>query len=488
MLIPLQRDQPLGDQIYVRFREAILDERLRPGERLPSTRELARRLSVARNTVVAAYARLAGEGYVEGRGAAGTRVSGTIPGRGPKHPEAPGSRPGSRRQPRTSRFYRRLSRWSYVYPPAARRSTSLPWDFQYNVNVSDRASRRAWHRILRRRAAVYEGSPPRADLGPGGGPLNVAVARHLEVTRGVSCRPEQVILLNSFQQAFQLAARLLLNPRDAVAIEDPARLGATHAFRTNDLRVIPIPTDAEGLRVDRLPGDPRVRLVYVSPSHLWPTAAVLPLRRRLQLLEWARRRGAWILEHDHNSEYGNWRTPVVSLQGLDGGERVLYVGTFSRLISPEPEIAYAVVPEPLVDGFRAAKEMESYWCAMLETDVLARFLEAGEMQSLLRRLERRLRPLRACLHEAIDALPGRPLAVTPGASGLHVHAIVRGFPVDGLDDLTERCARAGVGIFPDAPYFVRRPRAAGLILGFARLAPEEIREGIRRLGRVLADR
>ncbi|MBZ0269801.1 PLP-dependent aminotransferase family protein, partial [bacterium] len=304
--------------------------------------------------------------------------------------------------------------------------------------------------------------------------------------RGVRCGADQVVLLNSSQQAVDVTARLLLDPGDAVAMETPARLGAVNAFRVNGGRIVPVPTDRDGMLVDRLPDDPRVRLVYVSPSHLWPTGATLPLARRLRLLEWAARRGVWILEHDHNAEYGNWRTPVVSLQGLDDGRRVIYAGTFSRLLSPDPEIAYLVVPPHVAAGFRAAKALGGNWSTLLAMEALAIFLEEGHMQSLLRRLERHLRPLRACLFDAIEAMPGRPLVPTAGTYALHVHATLRDFPVDRLDELVDACTDEGVGVFPDTPYHLRKPRRAGILLGFARMTPETIREGIRRLDHVLA--
>jgi GntR family transcriptional regulator/MocR family aminotransferase len=381
-----------------------------------------------------------------------------------------------------------VTRWPDVFPPAARRDAPLPFDFQYNVIVADPAARRAWHRLLRRRSAAAEREPARYDLSRQAGPLNHAIARYLRAARGVHCGGHQVLLLNGMQQAFHLAARMLAEPGDTVVVEDPSSVGSRNALLSDGFRIHPVPADAEGLRVDRLPREPRVRLLLVSPSHEWPTGAVLPLNRRLRLLEWARETGVWILENDHNSEYGNWRTPVVSLQGLDEGRRVLYAGTFTRLISPDPSIAFVVVPESLVAAFGSAKELEAYQCSALEVDVLARYLDAGELESLLRRLERRLRPLRECLVDAIGRLPGAPLEVTPTSSGLHVHATVPGLPAEAAGDLVARCAAVGVGVFPDTPYYWKPPASAGLLLGFARMTPELIREGVARLGKVIAER
>jgi GntR family transcriptional regulator/MocR family aminotransferase len=373
-----------------------------------------------------------------------------------------------------------------VFPAAARRAPSLRWDFQYNVNVCDRTALRFWHRALRRATAAYDREPGAYDLRRGPSRLSRAIARHLAPARGVRCEPHQVITLGGMQQAFQLAARLLAEPGDTVAVEEPSRLGPKAAFRTNDLRVLPVATDEHGIRTDRLPRDRRVRLLCVAPSSCWPSGAVLPLDRRLRLLEWARQNDAWIVEHDHNSEHGHGGTPVVSVQGLDEDERVIYVGTFSRLLSPEPEIAYAVVPDALAEPFAVAKELESYWCGELEMTALSLFLEAGELDHLLRRLARRLRPLRETLLEAIDALPEGMLSPVRTGTGLHVHAVAPGAPAGEAEDVARRCAEAGVGVFPDTPYRLRRAPAAGFLLGFARMTPEDIREGVARFGEVLA--
>lgn len=493
MLIPLDRSRPVRDQIYLFMRKAILKGTMKPGDRLPPTRLLARQIGVARNTVVSAYARLEEEGYAEARGAAGTRVAEEIPqtiaaaGREERRPGKDGPRPAG--PAAISRFGRRILERPEIYAPASLRDRSgYRWNFEYNCNVSDRAARRAWYRIVRKVAARHEASVEPYDMTRNPGRLEVVLARYLELTRGVLCRPEQIFVISSFQQAFQMAARILLDPGDAVALEDPHRIGARNTFLANDNRVIPIRSDRAGLIPRELPGPgERARLLFASPSHQWPTGAVLPMARRLRLLEWARRHGAWIVENDHNSEHIHSGTPVVSLQGLDGGERVLYVGTFSRLFSPDPEIAYIVVPPSLVEPFSVAKALESYYPPLFEKEVLRRFIESGEHESFLRRTTRRMRALRECLLAEIARLPARRVAVTRSPGGLQVHARLPGLRAGDLDRLVERAGAAGVGIFPDLPFYMRPPSVPGIILGFAELRPGEIREGVARLGEVLAE-
>jgi GntR family transcriptional regulator/MocR family aminotransferase len=318
-------------------------------------------------------------------------------------------------------------------------------------------------------------------------PLQTSIASYLGRMRGVHCHADQVVLITSFQQSFQLAARLLTEPGDTIALEDPHRLGVRNAFLAHGLRLKPVPADAEGLLPDRLPASGTVRLLYVSPSHLWPSGAILPLARRLRILEWARQHGAWILENDHNSEYAFPGTPEVSLQGLDKSDRVLYVGTFSRLTSPDTQIAYLVVPPALVAPFRAARTLESYTCPQLEIEALTEYLDDGHLEALVRRVVRRLRPLRDTLREELEQLAVPGMEIAPSRNGLQLHVTLRGCTPSHAVELAAHCAQQGIGVFPDAPYSVRSPRHAGLIFGFATMTPERIREGIRRFGHALAE-
>jgi len=506
ILVMLDRSRPLGDQVYLQLREAVLGGTLRPGDRLPATRQLAASLHIARNTVAAAYARLRMEGYVTGMRSRGTRVSGDLPRsafrppseRSPaasRSPRAGGRRPGGPSpRIRISRYGRRVLARPDIFPPAVRTDRSrLDIDFDYNVNLSDAASRRAWSRLLRRASARHEIAAPRYDFRRGPEPLQAALARHLRLTRGVIAQPEQIIVTAAYQGAFHLAARVLMNPGDGVVIEDPQAIRVRHAFLTAGMRLHAVGGDASGMRTDRLPRPGRtrgtaggIRLAYTSASCGWVTGAMLPLARRLALLEWARRSDAWIIENDHNSEYVYHGTPVQSLQGLDQDGRVIYVGTLSRLLAPDPLIGFLVVPERLVEAFAAAALVEGHYASPLDREVLARFIDSGEMEALLRRATRRLRERRHALLEALASLDGVTVSVHDAQGGLHLHATLPRVAAADLDLLVASAARAGIGVFPDRPYYIRAPRVPGLLLGFAGLDARSIAGGVARLGALIA--
>ena len=482
MLVPLDRDGPLAEQLYLHFSRAIRAGALRAGDRLPPTRRLAATHAIARNTVMAAYQQLAAEGYVEASGARGTVVARDLPHTRIDRPVRAGRADASARLPgRVSREGRRVLRYGETFAPLTRvERRGLPLDFRYNTSVSDPTSRRAWTRIARRRARVHETNPPPWNPGRHPGPLHEQLARYLALTRAVRCEPRQVILIGSPQAAFHLAAWLLLEPGDLVALEDPHYLGARHTFLAHGARVRPVPVDERGLRTDLLPRGRGARLAYTASSHQWPTGASLPLARRLELLDWARAERAWIVENDHNCEYLYEGAPVQSLQGLDDSGRVIHVGTFSRLFDPYPTIAYMVVPPALVDHFRGASNLDGPSFSHLEMETLIEFMAGGHMEKLLRRASRRMRAQRKCLLDALRELPG-PLEVRPPTGGLHLYVRLPGRSVEKVDELVQRAAEVGVGIYPGAPFYLRPPETPGLIIGFADLRPEQIREGIRRL-------
>ncbi|GJM44305.1 MAG: GntR family transcriptional regulator [Gemmatimonadota bacterium] len=493
MLLRLDPLRPLAEQVYEALGTAIRTGELAAGERLPPSRRLAIDLGVSRNTVVAAYQQLQAEGYVETRGAAGTRVARDIPSRG-----LPGAQPatppaaapaGPRRRPGTlSREGQRVLRAGSVFAPSTLLDRShLPWNFDYNTTVSDPIARRAWHRVLRRVSSRYEPEAARFDFRRQPGPLHEALVDHLRLTRGVVSESRRIILTNSAQQAFQLAARLTVNPGDSVVVEDPHYLGVRRTLATQGARIVPVGVDRHGLRVDRLPRTGRPRLVYTTPSHQFPTGAVQPLGRRLMLLDWARRHRAWILENDHNCEYRYEGTSVPSIQGLDDGDRVIYVGSFNRLFSPPPALGFMVVPESLVEVFRAGALIDGVAISRLEQEALAEFFTSRDMEKLLRRAWRNARAARGELLSALRALPRSDAEIHAAATGMHLHVALRGWSLDEVRRLVARAEELGVGVYPDEPFYLKPAANPGLLLGFWPLSADEIHEGVSRLGQAMRD-
>lgn len=480
MILALDRRRPLAEQLYDEIGRRIREGELAPGDRLPASRRLAAEIGVGRNTVVAAYQQLAAEGYLETAGAGGTRVSRDLPVRPLRFVGAPAT---SRRRGRISAEARRIVKHGAIFAPVTIAERRLRWNFDFNANVSDAAARRAWARILRRTAARYEDRAAPFDFSRRPGPLHEALVRHLLLTRGVRCDPRRIVVLSSGHQAMHLAVRLLLEPGDGAAVEDPHYLGIRNALRARGARLLPVGVDRQGLLVDRLPRRPgAARMVYTTPSCQLPTGVVMPLARRLALLDWARRHDAWILENDHNSEYRYEGPPVPSIQGLDESERTLYVGGLSRLFSPPLAIGYLVVPLPLEEPFRAATLLEGIAPSRLEQEAMAEFLVSGEMEKLLRRVWRRTRGQRRRLRDALARLGEPSLEVQRSSGGLHLHVRLRGWTVAAVDRLVRFAEELDVGVSPDAPYHLRRARHPGLLLGFANLEPEELSEGVRRFG------
>jgi GntR family transcriptional regulator/MocR family aminotransferase len=459
-------------QIYQELRRAILGGRLPPGTRLPATRGLAEQLRVARNTVARAYDDLLSEGYIEGRTGSGTYVSSAL---ASAETAAPADEGG----------------WAPTLSPWARRALAggapdrrvpLPYDFRPGWPDWTAFPRTIWWRLLGRR--LRQGELGRYGEPAGYGPLREAIARHLAASRAVVCRPEQVAIVNGTQQAIDLLARLLLSPGDRVAVEDPGYPEARRVFGGYGAHLLPVPVDARGLRVDRLPEGP-TRLLYVTPSHQFPTGVTLSLERRLQLLEWAARQGTLVVEDDYDSEFRYAGRPVESLQGHDRTGQVAYLGSFSSVLFPPLRIGYLVLPPRLVEPFVEAKWLADRGTGTLEQQALADFLVEGHYTRHLRRMRRLGRARRDALLTAVRTHLGNAVTLPRAETGTHLMLTLR-----GLDEAAVAAAAEarGVGVYPAGPYY-SEPAAHGgaLLLGFAALDERRIEEGIRLLGQALRD-
>jgi GntR family transcriptional regulator / MocR family aminotransferase len=473
--IPLSRKgEPLFRQLYKGLRQAILSGAVRANERLPSTRDLAEQLKISRTVALLAYDQLLAEGFVEGRGGSGTYVSARL---------AANAVRGETKsaKPRLSRFGAAAEASAAIVDTPQRKPVAVRYDFVYGRSDLTTFPFEMWRRLMLRQ--VRQAPARYFDYGTALGSelLREAIGAHLRRSRAVVCEPSQVIVVNGSQQALDLTIRVLVERGDRVAIEDPHYDGVRGTLEAAGARLRGVPVDRDGLNPARLPDD--ARLAFVTPSHQFPTGTILPLDRRLALLDWARRRNAVIVEDDYDGEFHYGGRPLESLQGLDRDGRVLYIGTFSRTVFPALRIGYLIPPPALVGAFSAAKWLNDLHSATLEQQTLAKFIRNGMYERHLRRLRRRNTARRDVLLAAIREFLGDRVEVTGDGAGAQVVLWPKKRVAE--EDIVARAAQRGVGIYGIAHCYLKRPSRAGFMLGYARLNEREIREGIRILGEVL---
>jgi GntR family transcriptional regulator/MocR family aminotransferase len=473
---------PLYRQLHSVLRDAILGGRLlRPGERLPSSRELGKRLGCSRNTVTEAYDLLTAEGYLEGRVGAGSYVSRTFAEDWVRDRPAPPREQREAGPPRLSRTGRVLLEMGSgaghdLDPP--RRDSVGPDPAAFPFDAWARALARAWRRPDPDQA--FRGDPM------GYPPLREAVADYLRKVRALNCGADQVMITSGAQHALDLVARLLLDPGDRVWIEDPSYRGARAALAAAGARPIPIPVDADGLDVAHAADiAPDARAALVTPSHQFPLGVTMSLARRMKLLEWAAAGERWIVEDDYDSEFRYAGRPIPALQGLDRARRVIYVGTFSKAMFPALRLGYLVLPPALVEPFRAARMLLDGHTAMTGQLALAQFIADGHFPAHLRRMRaiygRRRDIMLDHLHERLTPF----LAGPPGEAGMHLLAHLR----EGLDDaaISRRAAEVSVNCQPLSAFHAGPVRRPGLVLGFGAMGENEIPGLVGRLAGILRD-
>jgi GntR family transcriptional regulator/MocR family aminotransferase len=469
---------PLQAQLYRALREAVLSGRLPADTRLPASRVLARDLRVARNTVVAVFDQLVGEGYLEARVGAGTRVARIRPEAmlharpSPTRVTTPGPAPGLSRRGATLARVRRAS----GEPDVRAFQVGLPAVETFPLEV--------WAKLLARRARTWTRSVLSYHYAAGHPALREAIAAYLGAARGVVCRPGQVIVVAGAQAGLDLACRLLLDAGDAAWIEEPGYIGARGALLAADARLVPVPVDDDGLDVEAgARFGAGAKLVYASPSHQLPLGVTMSLPRRLALIDWAARVGAWILEDDYDSEYRYDGRPLSAMQGIDAVGRVIYVGTFSKTMFPALRVGYLVVPESLADAFTTALRHTGHSAAVVVQAALADFITEGHFAAHVRRMRTLYARRQARLLRAADRQLRDLLTITPADAGMHV---VGRLPA-GVDDVAAAAAArdAEVAVRPLSIHYLGDRRRHGLVLGYAGVPEREIDRGVERLARAL---
>jgi GntR family transcriptional regulator/MocR family aminotransferase len=348
----------------------------------------------------------------------------------------------------------------------------------------------AWRRayqaeLLQQQHRLYYAAPE------GDGSLRIALQGYLRRARGLVCNADQILVVHGAQQGIDLCARLLLNADDAFVFEDPGYLMARRCFEATGASCLANPVDAHGLDTRNLPQDNRARLVYVTPSHQFPLGGVLPITRRHELLQWARRQNAWVVEDDYDGEFRYGQRPIDALQSIDGDGRVIYVGTFSKALSPQLRLGYLVLPPELVPVFRHAKRLTDRHAPVLEQRLLASLIASGAYERHVRRMRRENERRRGALLDAVARYLPKEAQVVGTAAGLHVVLWLPSRSSRDEPGLVAAARQVGVGIYPVSPLFSAaelplRPRPAGFILGYASLTVEQIQRGIQIFGRLIA--
>jgi GntR family transcriptional regulator / MocR family aminotransferase len=457
---------PLNRQLYEALKRALLDGRLSAGERLPSSRELATDLRLARNTVVAAIGQLTLEGHLSSRVGSGTYVSDHFP-RAPRRAESMGPITAGRLSTRghaLAHTHRAQDREVQPFTPG------IPDFGAFPIALWQRLQNRHWRMAY----------PDMLDYCDNGGhaPLRRAVAQHLRVLRSVQLDADDVIITTGTQQSLELCARLLADAGDTAWIEDPAYWGAVKAFMAAGLALQPVAVDDQGLDPAQASGPPP-RLIYVTPSHHYPSGAVMTLARRHLLLGAAREHGAWILEDDYDSEFRLSGQPVSSLAGLDTDGRVLYMGSFSKVLYPGLKLGYLVVPRSLRDAFRSAHYDLNRPGQLPLQAALAEFIDMGHFSTALRRARQtyalRRNALIAALAPCLSPLPQRGpqqqqqlqpdgIYISGAEQGIHLCLRLPG----AVDDqaLAARASSHGMTVRPLSAYCLHRRDCSGLVIGY----------------------
>jgi len=438
---------------------------------MPSTRELSKSMGVSRGTVSQAYEQLLAEGYLQSKRGAGTFVCEELPDELRQVKPSNGIATVAAKPIRLSSYAQRLDR-DFQYPPQSPGSIN----FSRWVPDADEFPLRVWRtlmlRVLRQSTAAslnYARDSQGLDI------LRAEVAAYLSRSRAVRCTADQIIIVNGSQQALDFCARLLAESGDCVSFENPGYPGTRRIFTACGLVLQPARVDTEGIVIGDL--HPQARLVYVTPSHQFPTGVAMSMSRRLQLLEWARTTGTVIVEDDYDSEYRYSGPPLPALQGLGGDVPVVYCGTFSKVMFPSLRIGYVVVPSSLVGPFKRAKWIADRHTPLLEQAALAEFLREGLLERHIRRMRKLYGKRRQVLVDALHKHFAERVQIYGEAAGMHLMARFED------NDLAARAARHKVQLVSASDYYLQAEDRNEYLFGFSSLGERSLREGIKRLAR-----
>ncbi len=476
---------PLHRQLYDELRQSILAGRLAAGARVPSTRTLAESLHVSRTTVTQSYDQLISEGYLQAAIGSGTTVCHQLPDDWLQTTplktavQKPRAKPKSVRM---SAYGESLNDAEPFEPP----EHEVAINFKSGRPALDEFPLRLWRRLfLRHYRTCNTRMLDYADGAQGYEPLRQAITKYVTRARAVNCQADQIIIVNGSQQALDLVTQVLIDRGDAVALENPGYLGARRAFLAQGAKLLPMAVDEYGIVVEKLASyvAAKPKLVYVTPSHQFPTGAVLSLPRRLELLAWAEQTEALVIEDDYDSEFRYCSRPIPALQGLAESHSVIYVGTFSKVLFPALRVGYMVVPEHLARVFARAKWLADRQTPILEQRVLTDFINEGHLERHLRRMRTLYDKRRQTLVRALKYHLGARVQILGENAGMHL--MVRLQTKLGDEELVHRAREEGVGLVSANLYYLKGGRRDEFVLGYASLSERKIQEGVRRLAKII---
>ncbi len=462
--IPVDRtaEKPLIRQVYEQIRQQILRGELQAASKLPSTRELAGDLHVSRNVVLEAYDQLLAEGYIESRPGSGTYV-------------AEGAY--------LAEEYAQLS--APISPAVStnqKKNHSI--DFRSGLPALDHFPRKVWSQLTQRvynqaNASFFGYDNPEGRL-----ELRQTLSHYLLRTRGVRCSPDQLLITSGASQALSILAKLLLSSRIGVIVEDPVTYEIQVIYSRSGARLIPIPVDSHGMQTELLPADEDPAFIFVTPSHQYPLGSILPIQRRIALIRFARATNCFIVEDDYDSEFRYTGTPVSSLQGLDP-EHVIYIGTFSKILSPALRLGYMILPSTLISSSRIAKRLSDLHSPTLDQLVLAHFIEEGHLERHIMKMKRLYRKRRDALIHSLEHAFGNRVHILGDATGLHLVAEFPGIDFTA-DSIRQSLEQAGVHIYPVEMHAIHKGlHCHQIILGYGNLTAEQMEDGVTRIAQVI---
>lgn len=478
MYLELDNQGPRYTQLLRSLKSAIVDGRFAPKARLPATRALAQELGLSRNTVLAAYEQLRAEGFIEGRLGSGCYVSQGF--------HAINSPPVKR--PKRDTFSGGLSAQGkrcldlYERTTPGRQHKGLRYNLQYGLPMANPALVTAWRRVLTYAAAHADMDYP----DPQGLPrLREQLCDYLKRRRGVVATPDDVMIVSGAQQALALAADVLVDSHDTVVLEDPHHQGMRQIFQAKDAILQGCRVDHEGMVIEELPVSGKIKLINVTPSHQFPTGAVLSLARRIDLLAYADVHHSWVIEDDYDGEFRYNAHPLAALKSLDGNERVIYIGSFSKVIFPSLRLGYLVLPRSLRSAFIGAKWLNDRGCPSIEQSALAQLIANGGFERHLRQTAQILKSRRAALLEGLRRHAHGMVDVVDSNAGMHILGWLPEFTHAQCEQLIARARMRGVGLYSIEPYSLRALPHPGLLFGYADLPPADLHTAMRLFGECL---